>query len=87
MKCDVCMSQRWQLYVVRWKDDSIAGDWKPFDRGSWSFLNPAGLAAALATKTLRPCPACNPAGVAPWSKSWTSTPAAYAGAGATETPF
>lgn len=84
MKCETCASQRWQMYAARWKDDKLSAEWRPFDRGSWSFLAPTELAAALATKTLRPCPACNRAELAPWSRSWAADVSAPV---PTETPF
>ena len=85
MKCDQCASQRWVMYAARWKDDKLAADWRPFDRGSWSFLSPAELASSLATGTLKACPTCNTGAVAPWSRSWQADNPAAAPVG--EAPF
>ena len=78
MKCETCASQRWLLYAPRWKDDKIAADWRPFDRGTWSFLSPAVLASCLATGTLKACPTCNAGALAPWARSWTNESPAMA---------
>jgi hypothetical protein len=68
VKCAECSSQRWQIYVAKWKDDRLVKDWRPLDRASWSFMQPPTISAALASKVIRPCPACNLDGYAPWSR-------------------
>ena len=85
MKCAECSSQRWQIYVAKWKDDRLVKDWRPLDRASWSFMQPPTIRAALASKVIRPCPACNLDGYAPWSRRWAvdgATADAAAGEGA-----
>jgi hypothetical protein len=86
VKCETCASQRWLMFAARWKDDKLAADWRPFDRGAWSFLAPTDLAASLATGTLKACPGCNPSAVAPWSRTWTTDAPTSAGGGA-DAPF
>jgi hypothetical protein len=71
MKCSECSNQRWQIFVAKWRDDRLDKTWRPLDRAAWSFMAPPTIAAGLATKTIRACPACNGDAFAPWSRRWT----------------
>jgi len=75
-RCERCQNQRWLSYSVRWVDDKIASDIRPFGRDNWSAYGTLGIAGLLSSKALWPCPVCNSERRPPWSKTWTAPAAA-----------
>lgn len=72
-RCERCQNQRWLAVTVRWVEDRITSEVRPFGRDGWNAYGSLAIAAALSSKALYACPECNFERRPPWSKAWTSS--------------